>query len=865
MNPSRPGQQAQSANLVFEKGLPAAVDSERLILGAAFDHELVAKVCELDSEIFSLEKHRRIHARIREIHERGDIVDRISLANALKDAGQLESVDGLTYLASLDPLASEPVFDTHVRTVREKFGLRQIIFTSQKAIDAALLGEYTPAEVLERTLPKLMDADQSARTDDGGKTTVDVIENFPGGLTAFLDPSRQVRGLPTGFHRYDEMTGGLQKGEVTVLAAATSMGKTAIMLNIIGHLALHPHLQKSAAIFSLEMSASSLVRRLMCAVARVDNHRFRNGWLEKNERERLAVALECLTNSHLKFYDQGDLSPEGIAQRIRKLVREEGLDIAAIDYLQLMGSHTKSENRNQEVSLISRKMVLLAKELGIPLVLLSQLSRAYSKRTDPRPQLSDLRDSGCLSRSTTRLLTPIGVQCGSISRMNTYSLSSRGVMVERVSKDIPNGNKRVVRVHLRSGRFLDCTPDHPILTDVGFVPAKDLTKEHAVAAVRSIPEPDSTRFIKEAKWIGWMLGNGSMVGYASPSFICSCVDVAAQFREETEKLFSVSPKPHAHKCRKVFQYDITASSVRTPEGNPVRNWLKEHDLWGRRSNEKRIPDWFMAQANNKALAALVAGLWETDGTVTRGTLKFSTTSNEMAWQVVWILARLGIFCYLDDGYTNETANHPCFTVKIADGRDIRRFQDIIPMIGRKGVSLRNIAISETAGSNHGDRLGLWVNDEIKDAVKRESLSWSKLGYRVQGKHISKEDLGKVISRTSTLNHLKPLTSPAIYWDRLKSISDLGVQEVFDREVIRGPHNFVANGIIVHNSIEQDAAVVAFLYREEVYKKDREDLKGLAELIISKQRNGPTGTVPLRFLGGFGKFENRAEDAPEENE
>lgn len=848
---------------IGDRPLPHDLEAEKAVLGSALvSPELVPKVAELDSQLFSLEKYRRIHARILELVEIGEPVNRLTLVNQLRKQGQLESVDGISGIIDLEGTFDAGNLDSYIRILQEKAALRALIFTGQKMIDQALMGEQTPAEIMAGVGPKLQEIEAAAdQKGDGGSNAAQVIDNFPGGLTAFLDPTQQPRGLPTGFTRYDDLTGGLQKGEIVVIAGSTSSGKTALALNIAGNLALNPKLNKTVAIFSLEMSAGSLIRRLLCAHSMVDQYKFRNNYTNPDERRRLQESLSIIYDSHLRIYDQGDLSPAAIENRIRKLKREEDLDVAFVDYLQLAGSHGKIENRNQEISQISRRLVLLSKECQIPIVVLSQLSRAYSKRTDPRPQLSDLRDSGCLSSQTTRLFHSSGVRGMLVSRMNTYSLNKSVEIVERSSKHIDSGIRGLVRVKLRSGRFIDCTPDHKILTDRGFIPAENLTTEHSIAAVRRLPTPSGVVAIPEARWIGWMLGNGSMRGYASPSFICSCEDVAREFCATTKRLFGLEPRPHIHhRCKKVWQYDITAGPVRTSAGNPVKDWLRTHELWGRLSFDKRIPDWFMEQSDNASIAELLAGLWDTDGTVTRGMLKFSTSSNEMAWQVVYLMARLGIFCYLDNGYLSDKATTPVFTISVADGNDILRFRELIPLVGRKRKKLEDVVVSKDCGSNQGDRLGLWVGDEITAAKRNAGLSWKQLGYRVQNKRISQRDLTRVVGKMPELRKaVGHLLSEDIYWDRLEEITWLAFGPTFDREVTNGPHNFVANGIIVHNSIEQDASIVAFIYRDEIFKPDRSDLKGLAELIVKKNRQGALATIPLRFAGNFGRFENRSDD------
>ena len=388
-------------DLALEKGLPANLDAERFVLGAilldAANYIFVAGTLEADD--FSLEKHRRIYLRMGEIHARGECVDRVTVANELMRHGQLESCDGLSYLVELDSGLSRvfPLED-YVRIVKEKSTLRKIIFASQKLIDQALRGEQDPAEILgsaEETLLKL--------GEQQGKQTLvnpgEIIRDFDGGLSVFLDPSKRIKGISTGFLKLDEMTAGLHEGELIILAARPSMGKTALALNMAQHVALNPANPQTVAVFSLEMSKESLLTRMICASARVDQQKFRAGYLNGEERRRLQQSAMQMVEAPLFIDDTAGSNLMDIHAKLRRLQAEHGLGMVVVDYLQLMSSRGRSENRQQEVSTMSRGLKLLAKELRVPFIVLSQLSRAPETRPgDHRPQLSDLRESGSIEQ-----------------------------------------------------------------------------------------------------------------------------------------------------------------------------------------------------------------------------------------------------------------------------------------------------------------------------------------------------------------------------------------------------------------------------------------------------------------------------------
>jgi len=392
---------AAAPDIALERGLPANLDAERFVLGAILmDDALYIQVAgALEANDFSLEKHRRIFLRMGELYERGERIDRVTVANELMKQNQLESVDGVSYLVSLDeglPVLSN--LESYVRIVKDKAILRRIIFTSQSLIDRCLLAEDEPDQILasaEESLLKLGDS----RAADSLIAPKQIIEQYEGGLNAFLDPSKRIKGLSTGFLKLDEMTGGLHEGELVILAARPSMGKTALALNIAQHVALKQGEKQSVAVFSLEMSSESLLTRMICAAARVDQQKFRASYLNQEERRRLAKAASDLVQAPLFIDDTSGAHLMDVHAKLRRLKSEHGLSLVVIDYLQLMSGRGRYENRNQEISTISRGLKLLAKDLRVPMLVLSQLSRAPEIRQgDHRPQLSDLRESGSIEQ-----------------------------------------------------------------------------------------------------------------------------------------------------------------------------------------------------------------------------------------------------------------------------------------------------------------------------------------------------------------------------------------------------------------------------------------------------------------------------------
>ena len=390
-------------DIALDKALPDNLDAERFVLGAILSSEnaFLQVAGALTADDFSLEKHKRIFLRMMELQERGEKIDRVTLANELMRQGQLQSVDGLSYLVSLDDgLPRLHNLDSYVRIVREKSLLRRIITVSQDTINRCLTSEEEGSQILgavEDAFMRLGDVE----TTNALSTPAQIIGEYEGGINAFLDTSKRIKGISTGYLKFDEMTGGLREGELIILAARPAMGKTALALNIAQHVATNPSNPKAVAVFSLEMSKESLLTRMLCASARVDQQRFRAGYLNGDERRALQEAMYQMVESPLYIDDTAGTNLMDVHSKLRRLqgTSEHELGLVVIDYLQLMQGRGRFENRVQEISSLSRGFKLMSKELRVPFLVLSQLSRAPETRPgDHRPMLSDLRESGSIEQ-----------------------------------------------------------------------------------------------------------------------------------------------------------------------------------------------------------------------------------------------------------------------------------------------------------------------------------------------------------------------------------------------------------------------------------------------------------------------------------
>jgi len=392
-------------DLTLEAGLPANLDAEKTILGAILlDNAAHAEAAEsLKSDDFSLDSHRRIFLRMTELIDTSRTVDIVTLSNELARYKEVESVGGVAYLASLtEGLPRRPVIEDYIRIVKDKSMLRRLMGICSAAIAKAADQSQDAIGVLDETESQLLDVSQGS-LNQGLQPIEIIIRDSFGSIDNLYKQSREVSGLATGFTDFDRMTSGLQKGELIIIAARPSMGKTALAINIAENAALRHG--SVVAIFSLEMSRESLLRRMLASQASVDQQKIQKGFFGRVEQEKLQAALSQLLETHIFIDDSAGATVSEMRAKARRLKQNAGgLDLVMVDYLQLMsatlpGASRKGfENRVQEVSAISRGLKAMAKELQVPVIALSQLSRSNEKRDDKRPMLSDLRESGSIEQ-----------------------------------------------------------------------------------------------------------------------------------------------------------------------------------------------------------------------------------------------------------------------------------------------------------------------------------------------------------------------------------------------------------------------------------------------------------------------------------
>jgi len=381
--------------------LPANVEAERSILGAILlDNLAYNQAAEhLKAEDFSLDSHRRIYSRMVDLAESSKPIDLITLVEELDRKKELEAIGDVGYVSGLlDGVPDRPSIEHYVKIVRDKALLRGLIHAANAAI-ARAADQSDPAEEILNDAEAAIFQLSEKRIGRGFMGVREIVKDSFGSVDALLQRGQRITGLATHFVDLDEKTSGFQRADLIILAARPSMGKTALALNIAENAAILD--QKVVGIFSLEMSREALLLRLLCSQARVDSHKMRTGSLWKNDTDRVVQAMEHLAHAQIFIDDTPGIALSEMRAKARRLQQQCGaLDLLVVDYLQLMsGGSRRYENRTQEVSAISRGLKALAKELNVPLVALSQLSRAPESRGgDHRPQLADLRESGSIEQ-----------------------------------------------------------------------------------------------------------------------------------------------------------------------------------------------------------------------------------------------------------------------------------------------------------------------------------------------------------------------------------------------------------------------------------------------------------------------------------
>jgi replicative DNA helicase len=631
-------------------------------------------------------------------------------------------------------------------------------------------------------------------------------------------------------------------------------------------------------IFSLEMSRNEITMRLLAAEARVPLHTMRTGQLSDDDWTRLARRMSEVADAPLFIDDSPNLSMMEIRSKCRRLKQRHELRMVIVDYLQLMTSPKRVENRQQEVSEMSRSLKLLAKELDVPVVAVSQLNRGPEQRTDKRPQLSDLRESGCMTADTTLLRADTGapVSFGELLRdghgdVLVWSVDrNRHLIPSPVTDVFPSGVKDVYRLRLASGREVKTSGNHPFLTLEGWIPLEELRTGGRIGIPRRIPEPIGAGLgwsEDRLGLLGHLIGDGCVLR-KQPVHYTSADEANLSFVERAAASeFGIPPR---RVLQGTWSHVYLPAPYRCARGrlNPLHTWFIELGISDLRSYQKRIPA-VLHSASNREVAIFLRHLWATDGNVTVPRSKtapkvyYASSSRHLADGVAMLLARFGIVARIRQ--VEKAGYRPGFHVIVADGPSLRTFCHEIGVHGSRGDLVDELLAfleGRTANTNT-DTLPIEIWDLVKTERIRARLSerqfQAAIGTHYCGSTLYKScpSRGRLIRCADALDShlLRAAATSDIYWDRIVAIEPLGAQPVYDATV-KGTHNFIANGILAHNSIEQDSDMVILLHREDAYERES-PRAGEADLVVAKHRNGPTATVTVAFQGHYSRFVDMA--------
>ena len=667
------------------------------------------------------------------------------------------------------------------------------------------------------------------------------------------------------------------------IAQDVCVHNTSLCLSIAEHVALNE--KKPVAIFSLEMSKEQLALRMLCSQAQINSHKLRTGHLTEDEWGDLAKVVQNMYDAPIFIDDATDTSALTMRAKCRRLMAEHnGLGLIIVDYLQLMRSHRKTENRVQEIGEIARGLKSLGRELKVPVIALSQLSRAVESRENKRPMLSDLRE--CVVGSTRLMdadtgdLVPINeIKAGT----HVLAMDSRQkIRAFEVARVWSTGVKPVFTIQTRTGRSITATENHPLLTAQGWKRVDELEPGDIIATAMRLPEhgveiPERDDL---CRLLGYLVGDGTFQKHRAVGFCGSDPAIVTDAIEIVGRQFP-GVVWHAKKCYGTYQEgDFTCvqeNGYGKPFGNPLREWLREIGVFGQKDNTKLVPSWVW-EAGQTGASHFLAGYLSADGCVKytpgRGWfIHFDTVSRRLAEDVQTLLLKLGVIATVNNGYLSAKATQLIYRISVAGfAGNMKRFADSVKPGGRKGTLLDRMVGDLAEGVTNGSLFGLppEVSALLYDKTKhlrqqgRKLEPGARLYWKPQGKRPRRDSCAKFAEILKD-EILSVWANSDLLWEEIKSITPAGEEEVFDITV-PGCANFLANGIVAHNSgsIEAEADMVCFLYREAYYKmKEAYTTEGAerperqmmeeTEIIVGKHRNGPTGMVKVGFMAEYAKF------------
>lgn len=875
--------------------IPQNLEAERAVLGsilvnnAAFHR--VAPIVKADD--FFRRAHQAVYQSMVVLVDTDRVhVDLVTLKDHLAKRGLLDECGGPAYIAALtDGVPRSANAEYYAGIVAEFSRLRALIRIGNEMVSGAYAASQPAQDLItaaDRAIVGLQRGGYSDRLRKLGDGAYPLMED----IERRADNRGQLTGVDTGFHSINELTLGWQIGDMNIIAARPSIGKTSLVLNSAIAAARSG---KHVAIFSLEMRLRQLEYRMLSTLSQIPLTRIKGGFMGDDDKRRVYAAAGEMREFPIYIDDRGDQSAWDIRAACRRLKAEGALDLVVIDYVQLMRgtSDRKAANRNEELGDISRRVKVLADDVSVPILLLSQLSRAGDARSDKRPQLSDLRDSGCIPASTliwradTNERISVEKLVLSQEQPIVWALDEHWKMVPaKVVKTFPSGIKPVFRLKLRSGRSVEATGNHPLRTINGWTPLEEISVGQQIAVPRCVHEATQK---SESIWaetdrlvlLAHLLGDGS-IGPKGVKYVTSDPHNKKAVEDASFRLLSVVPKSTRSKSDTYWDLWFPAGRRLTHGvAHPVRDWLEPWGLWGSRSWNKFIPEPIAGLPKDK-IALFLRHLWATDGSITLSKngqgrvvrIYYATTSLRLAKDVQRLLLRLNIMSMICRS-ASDRGHRDGFNVRIQGSSTQRLFMTDIGCFGRRGDVIPE-AMELVARIQENPNVDLIPRDAI-DIVRQEmgdicardvavamgekkKTNQGLFGSDQSARRLSRSRM-KRFAKACSSEKLHNLATSDVFWDEVASVEPIGDQPVFDLTV-PGCQNFVGDGVFLHNSLEQDADAVCFLHR----KHHRES--GTTNFIIDKARNDEGGTVNLTFRRETQTFTDGGEepaDTPEPEE
>jgi replicative DNA helicase len=853
----------------YDRQPPQDVAAEQSVLGGMLmSKDAIADVVEvLHGADFYRPAHQVVFDVVLDLYGRGEPADAITVAAELNRTDQLSKMGGAVYLHTL--IASTPTAANagyYAAIVAEQAVLRRLVEAGTRVVQlgyGAAGGKGDVDDIVDRAQQEIYDVTEKRMSEDYSRLA-DILQPTMDELDAIASRGGVSRGVPTGIRDLDELTNGLQSGQMIVIAARPGVGKSTLGLDIARSAAVKHHMP--AAIFSLEMSKHEITMRLLSAEAKVPLHHMRAGTLSDEDWSKLARRMGEIADAPLYIDDSPNMTMMEIRAKARRLKQRNDLKLIVIDYLQLMTSGKKVESRQQEVSEFSRALKLLAKELELPVIAMSQLNRGSEQRQDKKPMLSDLRESGCLPAETRILRADTGAEttmgelfASGATDVPVWSLDDNLRYVRRhLTHVFSTGRKDVFRLTTSSGKTVRATANHPLLTFDGFRPLAELHPGSRIAVPRHVPAPAEMTVWEDEKvtLLAHLIGDGSFVERQPLRY--ASVDEENLRAVSTAALhFGVVAIRDEHGAARCTTLRLRAPFPLTHgRRNPIAEWLDGLGLFGLRSHQKFVPE-PVFHLPKRQIAQFLRHLWATDGSVTvnktgrGGRVCYASTSRRLVDDVSRLLLRFGISCRIRR--VQEAGYREGWTLDVSGCDDQRRFLGEIGVHGGRGVAAERLLaiVRATSASTNVDTVPVEVWDRVRTVLEVDTAFCGSALW----KHApSRERLGRVAEVLDDAE-LEMQAVNDVLWDEIVSIEADGTEDVYDATVLGG-HNFIAEGIAVHNSIEQDADMVMMIHREDMYEKES-PRAGEADIMLVKHRNGPTANVTVAFQGHYSRFVDMA--------